>query len=90
MEVSDELLFQNRDWDPCYLRDVMSTDFYDFNELWGSNVHNLELIKETNRVENYCPLVEDITLDDYELSVAVDKIEEEYVFYFVLFIFFQF
>ena len=45
MDVSDRMLFVNRDWDP-YLDEVFSQNFFNFGEMWLSNVTNSELIKE--------------------------------------------
>ena len=79
MEVSDIELSRNRDWDPNYLHDLMMDDFYEFNDLWQSNIRDGDLVQETDRVERecYCPLVEDISLEDEVLCSAVEKIEEE-------------
>ena len=77
MDIPDGVLSRNRDWDPGYLRELLQSDFYDFNELWSSNVNDEELVLETNRVEKYCPIIEDITIEDDILCDAVEKIEEE-------------
>ena len=44
--VSDRMLFVNRDWDPSSLDEVFSQNFFDFGEMWSSNVTDSELIKE--------------------------------------------
>ena len=73
MEVSDSVLVRNRDWDPNYLLDLFSEDFYEFGELSkSSNMGDTELVQN---VEKYCPTVEDISMDDVELCQAVDEIE---------------
>ena len=78
MDVSDELLWSNKDWDPSYLTDIVTQDFYDFSELWNcGNVPDQVLIKEADKVDRYCPIVEDISLDDDTLCTAVEKIEKE-------------
>ena len=48
-------------------------------ELWKSNVADSVLVNETSRVEcqPYCPVTEDISLDDQTLCSAVEKIEQE-------------
>ena len=48
-------------------------------ELWKSNVADSVLVNETSRVERqpYCPVTEDISLDDQTLCSAVEKIEQE-------------
>ena len=50
---------------------------YDFKELWQSNFNDADLVTESNRLECYCPITEDISLDDVVLCDAVEKIEEE-------------
>ena len=77
MEISDALLLRNTDWDPSYLKQLVSDDFYDFTELWSSNVKDTELVKEMEKVEKYSPIVEDISIDDDVLCTAVEKIEQE-------------
>ena len=89
MDVSDRFLWQNRDWDPSYLSTIFDMDFHDFNDLWISNTQDSELVKVAEHVEKYCPIVEDISMDDTELCNAVEAIEERYfmVFCHVCFIF---
>ena len=78
MDISDENLICNRDWDPSYLSQIFDVEFYDFTDMWASsNVSDSDLITEIEKVEHYCPIVEDISLDDSELCSAVEKIEEE-------------
>ena len=73
MEVSDSLLCRNRDWDPSYLSQLLSDDFYELSDLWSdSNATDTELIQE---VEKYCLIVEDISMDDETLRNEVEKIE---------------
>ena len=80
MEVPDDVLFHNRDWDPSYLRLLFNEEFNDFAELWKSNVADSDVVTKTVHVERetYSLTVEDISLDDETLCSAVDKIEEEY------------
>ena len=79
MEVSDNMLKMNRDWDPSYLKQLFDEDFYDQGDLWKSNVCDDDLVNESFRVERekYCPIIEDISMDDTTLCSAVEKIEEE-------------
>ena len=77
MELSDEILCSNFDWDPGYLSFLFSEDFNDFSDLWSSNVSDGKLLKEMDKVECYAPIVEDISLDDDILCHAVEKIESE-------------
>ena len=77
MEVSDRSLVENRDWDPCYLKDIFDVDFNDSSELWINDIDDMELVKVANDVERYSPIVEDISMDDNELCKAVETIEEE-------------
>ena len=77
MEVSDEFLLENRDWDPVYLSTLVEPDFHDFTDHWKSSIKDNELVNEMERVERYNPITEDISLDDYVLCDALDKIEHE-------------
>ena len=78
MEVHDVSFYRNLDWDPSYLKDLFSQDFYDYPELWKStNISDMDLVKEVETVEKYSPIVEDISLDDETLCTAVENIEEE-------------
>ena len=77
MEISDGIFVRNRDWDPSYLRDIFQEDFYEFSDLWKSSVKDVELVEEVNKVERYCPVTEDISLDDDTLCQAVENVEEE-------------
>ena len=77
MEISDRYFVTNRDWDSCYLRELISEDFYEFKDLWQSNVGDVELVKEVEKVDKYSPVVEDISLDDATLYNAVEEIENE-------------
>ena len=81
MEVSDSLIMEICDWDLNYLRVLFDQEFYDFTDHWKSNVMDSDLVKETEYAERYCPVVEDISLDDNVLYEAVEHIEEEYVSY---------
>ena len=65
------------DTDPCYLKELVSQDFYDFRELWQNSVTDMELITAAETVDRYCPIVEDISLDDSTLCKAVEEIEEQ-------------
>ena len=77
MEISDEVLMSNFDWDPVYLQEVVKQDFYEFNHLWCSDLTDMELVKEVSEMEKYCPITEDISLDDEVLCSTVEKIESE-------------
>ena len=72
---------KNRDWDPAYLYELFKEDFFDFGNmcLEESNVSDSELVSFSKKIEGdkYCPEVEDISVDDAVLSVAVEKIERE-------------
>ena len=67
MELSDRCLSLNRDWDPSYLSDIFTQDFYSFDNLWSSNVSHCDLVREVRNMEKYVPIVEDILLDDNTL-----------------------
>ena len=45
MDISDSLLSSNRNWDPSYLSEIFQEDFYEFSELWSSNVMDSELVQ---------------------------------------------
>ena len=66
MEVSDSYLWNNRDWDLSYLSQIVTQDFFEFNELWSNSttLNDVQLVEEVHKVEKYCPIVEDISLDD--------------------------
>ena len=38
---------------------------------------DMELVHNVEQVEKYCPITEDISMDDHVLYSAVEKIEEE-------------
>ena len=61
MDVPNITFCRNRDWDPSYLQEVLSQDFYDYDELWSSNIGDMDLVKEVEKVERYSPIVEDIS-----------------------------
>ena len=75
--VSDRLLWTNRDWDPLYLSELFSDEFFDFSDHWISKMSDFELVSNVEKIEKYSPIVEDISLEDNELCTAVEKIEEE-------------
>ena len=79
MEISDSSLLINRDWDPSYLSQLVGVDFFEFNDLWntGRDMNDKGPFQNVERIEKYCPIVEDISLDDEVLCTAVEKIEEE-------------
>ena len=80
MDLADRIFFTNRDWDPQYLREVVCQDFYEFKEHWQTSISDMELIEAAERgpsAMNYCPVVEDISLDDDTLCEAVEQIETE-------------
>ena len=79
MEISDELLLKNCDWDPSYLQQLFKEDFNECDLLWVSDITDMELVKEVETIERYNPITEDISLDDEYLCAEVDKIEKEYV-----------
>ena len=79
MELADRIFTANRDWDPAYLRYILSQDFYEFRDLWASNVSDKDLagVAEHTETSPYSPIVEDILLDDATLCDAVEQIEKE-------------
>ena len=77
MDISDSSLLSNRDWDPSYLALLFSEDFDDYSNLWNSEMSDMELVCETNKVEKYCPIVEDISIEDDVLCQEVECIEKQ-------------
>ena len=45
---------------------IVTQDFFEFNELWSNSttLNDVQLVEEVHKVEKYCPIVEDISLDD--------------------------
>ena len=74
MEVPDICFYNNRDWDPSYLCQLFTEDFYLLKDLWSKTCHVMELVEYS---EKYCPVVEDISLDDETLCSAVEEIESQ-------------
>ena len=72
MEFSDNFLRSHCDWDPSYLSKIIDVHFNDMSELWTLTVNDTDLVCESERVEKYCPFVEDISMDDYELYNIVE------------------
>ena len=77
MDISDHYFVTNRDWDPSYLQEIVSQDFYDFKDLWQSNMCDRDLVQAAERIDRYMPVVEDISIDDNTLYDAVEQIENE-------------
>ena len=74
-------LFVNFDWDPAYLSEIFAEDFDDYSEMWNEeSVGDDELVKCVEKMDlkqRYCPIVEDISMDDSMLCAAVEQIENE-------------
>ena len=77
MELSDICIICNRDWDPSYLAEIFDSDFYDFSDMWSNEIEDVDLVDSVNKLESYCPIVEDISMEDSELCQVVEQIEEE-------------
>ena len=75
MDIADRVFVTNLDWDPQYLMECVTQDFYDFTEHWQNCLSDKELIDREG--PQYCPVVEDILLDDDTLYEAVEQIEHE-------------
>ena len=74
----DDNLFTNLDWDPLYLASIFDEDFNDMSDLWKhENISDTELLNAMDGVGKYCPVVEDISIDDNDLYDAVEQIEQE-------------
>ena len=76
MDIVDRLFVTNLDWDPIYLRDCVTQDFYDFSEHWQNSISDMEPLAR-ERPSRYTPVVEDISLDDETLYEAIEQIEQE-------------
>ena len=78
MDIADRLFVTNRDWDPHYLRELVTQDFYDFTEHWNTSITDMELLAAEGPLSGkYLPVVEDISLDEDTLYEAVEQIEHE-------------
>ena len=84
MDISDRLFVTNRDWDSQYLRELVTQDFYDFKEHWQSSVMSDKELIVAERQTPYCPVTEDISIDDATLYEAVAQIEDEWVLSWVI------
>ena len=86
-EGDDGIFLSNPDWDPVYLYELFKEDFFEFGNMAigdsyshiTDDVTDSELVKavESCEKEIHCPDVEDISMDDSELCLAVDQIEKE-------------
>ena len=77
MELPDCALTGNHDWDPSYLAMLFDQDFYEFTELWKSNVTDGEIVTALTDSGIYSPIVEDVSMEDEVLYKVVDQIETE-------------
>ena len=79
--MEDDFDFQaNSDWDPNYLSRIFEQDFDDVSHLWEANsVSDKDMLEVASNVEReiYCPITEDISMDDCDLQCAVEKIESQ-------------
>ena len=69
MGVSDDFLLRHRDWEPSYLSEILTQDFYEFSDT--------DWVREVEKVERYSPIVEEISLEDKVLCTAVENTERE-------------
>ena len=63
------------DFEPTYLQQVFVDDLYEINNLWTSNINDMDLLQEIETIERHFPITEDISLDDEVLCSAVEQIE---------------
>ena len=77
MEVSDNDLIGNCDWDLSYLSMIFNEDFNHYHNLWSSNMDDSELINAVEKLEIYSPIVEDISMDNSTLYKAEEDIENQ-------------
>ena len=76
-ELEDTSVFINIDWDPVYLASIFDVDFHDTSNLWDNNMTDQDIMDTVNHMEKYCPVVEDISIEDEVLCSAVEQIESE-------------
>ena len=50
-------------------------DLYEINNLWTSNINDMDLLQEIETIERHFPITEDISLDNEVLCSAVEQIE---------------
>ena len=50
-------------------------DLYEINNLWTSNINDIDLLQEIEKIERYFPITEDISLDDEVLCSTIEQIE---------------
>ena len=85
VDLEDSSFVSNRDWDLMYLYELFKEDFFDFGNMSVQDrelsdeelVSAVEVVENDRNCEKYSPIVEDITMDDLELSAAVEKIKQE-------------
>ena len=63
------------DFDPTYLQQVFADDLYEMNNLWTSNINDMDLLQEIEKIERYFPITEEISLDDKVLCSTIEQIE---------------
>ena len=56
---------------------ISDQDFYDFTELWYSDLNDTDLVMEVESVERYNPLIEDISLDEELLCSALEEVQKQ-------------
>ena len=78
-DLADRVFMVNYDWDPSYLRYIFSQDFFEFCELWSNGMGDQDMIWAAEASERYCPVVENISLDNDTLYYAVAQIKNEWV-----------
>ena len=77
MDVPDCALVCNQDWDPAYLSSIFDSEFDNSNDFLSDSISDMDLVEHVEEMERYCPVVEDISLDDVTLCEAVEQIEQE-------------
>ena len=74
----DDDLLTNLDWDPSYLSAIFDEEFNDMSDLWNcDSVSDVDLVCAMESLDRYCPVVEDISIEDDVLYDAVEQIEYE-------------
>ena len=51
MDLPDGVFTRNLDWDPNYLRQLFEEDFYEFENLWCSNIGDQDIVSHVEKME---------------------------------------
>ena len=74
--MENDYLETNLDWDPSYLAQIFDVDLNDMSDLWSESDSSADTLL-VEEMDKYCPIVEDITIEDEVLCAAVENIKNE-------------